>query len=430
MAVEGKSADWFERACQCIPGGVNSPVRAFGAVGGTPRFMARGEGPYIYDVDGNRYVDMVLSWGPLIAGHAHPLVLEAVNRAAASGLTYGAPCPAEVELAETICQAFPAMEKIRMVNSGTEATMSAVRLARGFTGRSKIVKMAGCYHGHADQFLIAAGSGLLTAGVPNSPGVTSAVGSDTLIAQFNDLESIVRLFKEYGNDIAAVILEPLPANMGVVLPLPGYLDEIRDLTSSFGSLLIFDEVISGFRVGYGGMQTVLNIEPDLTCLGKIIGGGMPVGAYGGRQAIMSMVAPEGPVYQAGTLSGNPVAMAAGLATLKIMQDTDWYEGMEVLTYLLAKRLEAAADRAGIEVAVNHFGPLLTMFFGPDEVTNYQEAMSSNTDMYARFFHAMLKRGVYLPCSQYEAWFLSIMHTVDDIEMIGNAAEEALKEIAE
>jgi len=429
MASEDKSSAWFERACQCIPGGVNSPVRAFGAVGGTPRFMARGEGPYLYDIDGNRYVDMVLSWGPLIAGHAHPQVLAAVNKAAAEGLTFGAPCPAEVEMAETICRAFPAIEKVRMVNSGTEATMSAVRLARAFTGRSKIIKMAGCYHGHADQFLIQAGSGLLTAGVPSSPGVTSTIGNDTLIAQYNDIDSLVRLFKENPRDIAAVIMEPLPANMGVVLPLPGYLEEVRDLTKSFGSLLIFDEVISGFRVDYGGMQTVFKIKPDLTCLGKIIGGGMPVGAYGGREEIMNMVAPLGPVYQAGTLSGNPVAMAAGLATLQIMQDTDWYEGMEVLNYLLCKRLETAADRADIEVAVNHFGPLLTLFFGRDEVASYQEALTADTEMYARFFHAMLKRGVYLPCSQYEAWFLSITHTMDDIEMVAAAAEEALAEIA-
>lgn len=426
--AEEQSAVWYQRACQSIPGGVNSPVRAFGAVGGTPRFMSRGEGPYIFDVDGNRYVDLVLSWGPLIAGHAHPEVVEAVAQAAAQGLTYGAPTPAEVEMAETICQAFPSIEKVRMVNSGTEATMSAVRLARAFTGRSKIIKMAGCYHGHADQFLIKAGSGLLTAGVPSSPGVTENISSDTLIAQYNDLNSLAALFKENPRDIAAVIMEPLPANMGVVRPLPGYLEEVRDLTRSFGSLLIFDEVISGFRVDYGGMQTIFKVKPDLTCLGKIIGGGMPVGAYGGREEIMNMIAPLGPVYQAGTLSGNPVAMAAGLATLKIMQDTDWYEGMEVLIYLLAKRLETAADRAGIEVAINHFGPLLTMFMGVDEVTCYDEALQADTELYARFFHAMLKRGVYLPCSQFEAWFLSITHSIEDIEMIAAAAEEAMLEI--
>lgn len=411
-----------------MPGGVNSPVRAFTAVGGRPLFMASGDGAYITDVDGNRYIDMVLSWGPLIAGHAHPEVLKAVKEAVDNGLTFGAPCPAEVELAELICDAFPSIEKVRMVNSGTEATMSAVRLARAYTGRDKIVKMIGCYHGHADAFLLQAGSGLLTAGVPSSPGVPEMSAADTLLCPFNNIEALNGILKERAAEIAAVIMEPLPANMGVVRPLPGYLEAVRELTQRFGVLLIFDEVITGFRICYGGMQTLFKIKPDLTCLGKIIGGGMPVGAYGGRAEIMDMVAPQGPVYQAGTLSGNPVAMAAGLATLRIMQETDWYEGMEVLAYVLAKRLEAAAEAAGIEMVVNHFGPLMTPFFGVDEVYDYETAKAADTDMYARFFNGMLAKGVYLPCSQFEAWFLSIAHTLDEIEKVAKAAEETMQQI--
>jgi len=424
-----RSREIFDRSRQYLPGGVDSPVRAFQAVGGEPVVIARGEGPHVYDVDGNRYVDYVCSWGPLILGHAYPAVVEAVQRAAAGGTSFGAPTEAEAELAQMVVEAVPSIEMVRFVNSGTEATMSALRLARAFTRRDKIVKFEGCYHGHADGLLVKAGSGVATLGLPDSPGVPASYAQETLVARYNDVSSVERLFDEYAGRIAAVIIEPVAGNMGVVAPQPGFLESLREITARAGSLLVFDEVITGFRLAYGGAQSLFGVTPDLTCLGKIIGGGLPVGAYGGRREIMAMVAPLGPVYQAGTLSGNPLAMAAGLATLRALQQPGFYERLESLSSRLAEGVARAAASAGVSVRLNRVGSMRTAFFADAPVTDYASARRCDTVRYARFFQAMLERGVYLPPSQFEAAFVSAAHGESEIAYTIAAAEAAFAEIA-
>jgi glutamate-1-semialdehyde 2,1-aminomutase len=419
------SEELFARAQRVIPGGVNSPVRAFKAVGGTPRFIRRSEGSRVWDVDGKAYVDYVGSWGPMILGHAYPLVIEAVKAAAGQGTSYGAPCAAEVELAERVVRCVPSIQKVRFVSSGTEATMSALRLARGVTGRRKILKFEGCYHGHADALLVAAGSGVATLGIPGSPGVPEGTVADSLVARYNDNAAVEAVFAAHGRDIAAVIVEPVAGNMGVVEPHKGYLPFLRQITRDHGALLVFDEVITGFRMGLGGAQQVYGITPDLTCLGKIIGGGLPVGAYGGAGAIMDHVAPLGPVYQAGTLSGNPLAMAAGCATLDALSRPGTYEQLEALTTRLHVGLSRAADAAGVMVAVNRVGSLLTPFFCRGPVTDYASAKVADTAQYARFFHGMLERGVFLPPAQFEALFVSLAHSESDVDETVSAAGEAL-----
>jgi glutamate-1-semialdehyde 2,1-aminomutase len=414
------------QAEQRMPGGVNSPVRAFRSVGGEPRFIARGEGARLWDVDGREYLDFLGSWGPLILGHAPPAVVEAVAAAAARGTSYGAPTPQEVELATRITAAYPSMEMLRLVSSGTEATMSAIRVARGATGRDLLVKFDGCYHGHADSLLVKAGSGGATFGIPDSRGVPLAVAGLTLTLPFNDLAAVRELFRARGPDIAAVIVEPVAGNMGVVPPAPGFLEGLRQITSAHGSLLIFDEVITGFRVAYGGAQQLYRVSPDLTCLGKIIGGGLPVGAYGGRRALMEQVAPLGAVYQAGTLSGNPLAVAAGLATLRALDDGKAYERLDVLGERLERGLREAAEKAGVPLAVNRVGSMLTAFFCAGPVRDYATARVSDTARYARFFHAMLDRGVALAPSQFEAAFVSLAHTERDIDEAARAAAEAMR----
>jgi glutamate-1-semialdehyde 2,1-aminomutase len=417
------SADLFERARRCIPGGVNSPVRAFGAVGGTPRFFVRGEGPHLFDVDGNRYVDLVLSWGPLIAGHAHPKVVEAVQAAAARGLSFGAPTAAEIELAEEVTSRVPAVEKLRMVNSGTEATMSALRLARAATGRPKIVKFAGCYHGHADGLLAAAGSGVATFGLPDAPGVTGTQTADTIVLRYNDADGLARTFAEVGRQIAAVIVEPIAANMGVVPPTPEFCTGLREQTRRAGALLILDEVLSGFRVARGGATQLYGLEPDLIAFGKVLGGGMPAAAYGGPDELLRLIAPEGPVYQAGTLSGNPLATAAGLATLALLDDGA-YARLDAVAARLRVGVQAALDVAGVASTVQHGGNLFSVFMTAGEVRDYDTAKTQNRTAYARFFHAMLQRGVYLPPSPFEAWFVSTTHGATEVEYVIAAAHEA------
>ncbi len=415
----------FNQASLIIPGGVNSPVRAFGAVGGTPIFFDHASGPYLWDVDGNQYIDYVGSWGPAILGHTHPDVIIAVKKAAAQGLSFGAPTALEVALAEKICSLMPNIEKIRMVNSGTEATMSAIRLARGFTQKNKIIKFIGCYHGHSDALLVKAGSGALTFGHPSSAGVTPGAASDTLLAEFNDLESVKQLFHANPNEIAAIIIEPVAGNMNCIPPLPGFLEGLRSLCDEHKALFIFDEVMTGFRVAKGGAQALYDIKPDLTTLGKIIGGGMPVGAFGGREDIMDCIAPLGPVYQAGTLSGNPIAMAAGLKTLNLIeQDLDFYNKLEKKTIQLTQGLENAASEAGIPFLTQHVGSMFGLFFTDKKrITSYQDATSCDTKMFNQFFHAMLKAGVYLAPSAYEAGFISIAHEHDDIEKTIEAAKQ-------
>ena len=423
-----RSAALFAEAQRYIPGGVNSPVRAFRAVGGQPRFIRRGFGCRVEDVDGNVYIDYVCSWGPLILGHASPAVVVAVKAAAEGGTSFGAPTEAEVELARLVCQLVPSVELVRFVNSGTEATMSAIRLARAYTGRPKIVKFDGCYHGHADGLLVKAGSGVLTFSVPDSAGVTPAAAQDTLSAPFNDLKTVADLFNRYGREVAAVIVEPVAGNMGVVPPKPGFLEGLRRLTAEAGALLIFDEVITGFRLAPGGAQERYGVTPDLTCLGKILGGGLPVGAYGGRREIMGLVAPLGPVYQAGTLSGNPLAMAAGLATLRALLEPGVYDRLESLAGRLAAGLEAACRDAGVPARVNRVGSMLTVFFTADEVTDYESARRADTGRYSRFFHGMLEQGVFLPPSQFEAMFVSLAHTEADIDLTVEAARQVLKDL--
>jgi glutamate-1-semialdehyde 2,1-aminomutase len=419
------SLSLFEAAQRVIPGGVNSPVRAFRAVGGAPFFVKRAQGSRIWDVDGRSYIDLLGSWGPLILGHAPTEVVEAVIEAVREGTSYGAPTPREVEMAELLTRAVPSMEMVRLVSSGTEAAMSAIRLVRGFTGREAIVKFDGCYHGHADSLLVKAGSGGATFSLPDSQGVPAALASLTITLPFNDLQAVSAAFEARGREIAAVVVEPVAGNMGVVPPAPGFLEGLRRLTAEHGALLIFDEVITGFRVAYGGAQALYGVTPDLTCLGKIIGGGLPVGAYGGRRELMERVAPLGGVYQAGTLSGNPLAVAAGLATLKRLFDPSAYARLEALGRRLQEGIEEAARAAGVPVTVNRVGSMLTAFFTEGPVTDYASAKRSDTARYGRFFHAMLERGVFLAPSQFEAAFISLAHSDADLNASASAALESL-----
>ena len=414
----------FEEAQHYLPGGVDSPVRAFKAVGGTPLFIKRGRGSRLYDEDGNEFIDYVGSWGPLILGHAHPRVVKAVKKAVEHGSSFGAPTELETTLAKLINEAMPSIEMLRFVNSGTEATMSAIRLARAFTGRNKVLKFAGCYHGHSDGLLAKAGSGMATLGIPSSPGVPATVTADTLVAPYNNVEAVEQLFKDFASDIAAVIVEPIAGNMGVVLPQPGFLEGLRKLTRQHGALLIFDEVITGFRVAYGGAQQLYKITPDLTCLGKIIGGGLPVGAYGGRRDIMQMVAPSGPVYQAGTLAGNPLAMTAGIETISILRESSAYQELERKASLLEKGIIEAARKAGVDIQLPRIGSMFTIFFTKDPITDYEAAARADTARYAKFFHQMLSQGVYFPPSQFEAAFVSVAHTHKDIQSTISAAAKA------
>ncbi len=423
-----RSEEAFRRACELIPGGVNSPARAFGAVGGHPIFIARGEGPYLFDLDGNRYLDYVGSWGPLVLGHAHPRVVKAVEEALHKGASFGAPTELETQLAELIVAVVPSIEMVRMVSSGTEASMSAIRLARGFTGRDVIVKFAGCYHGHVDSLLVAAGSSATTLGVPNSPGVPAGCTADTLLLRYNDTAALAEAFEVHGHRIAGVILEPVVGNMGLVVPGAEFLAELRRLTLHYGVLLIYDEVMTGFRLALGGAQELLKQQPDLTVLGKIVGGGLPVGAYGGRADIMSKVMPAGPVFQAGTLSGNPLAMAAGLATIQELRDHPPYEKLERLGQALTEGLDQAATAAGVPHQVQRVGSMWTLFFAAAAVTDYDTARKSDTARFGRFFWAMMDRGVYLPCSQFEAAFLSAAHTEEHVGQTLAAAREALGEL--
>jgi len=422
-----RSQKLFARASQILPGGVDSPVRAFQAVGGAPLFIRRASGAVIEDVDGNRFIDYVMSWGPLIHGHAPKSLIKAITAAARRGTSFGAPSALEHELGEAVRTLMPSIERVRFVSSGTEAAMSAIRLARAFTGRDRIIKFEGCYHGHADAFLVKAGSGAMTLGIPTSPGVPAPVASDTLLARYNDLASVDSLLASQAASIAAIIVEPIAGNIGVVPPNEGFLTGLRDRCREHGILLVFDEVISGFRASAGGAQAVFDIQPDLTCLGKIIGGGLPVGAYGGRADIMSRVAPSGPMYQAGTLSGNPVAMTAGLWALKNLQPT-LYRSLARRGAALAAGLADAARTAGVPLQANAFGSLLTPFFTSTPVRDYQSALAANTTAYATFFRGMLKRGVYPPPSQFEAWFLSAAHTDTHIKKTIAAAREAMKEV--
>ncbi len=421
-----RSHDLFAQAQTLIPGGVNSPVRAFKSVGGEPFFVQRADGAYLYDVDGNRYIDYVGSWGPMIAGHNHPAVREAVAKAIGDGLSFGAPCPAEVTMADTITRLVPSCEMVRMVNSGTEATLSAIRLARGATGRQRIVKFEGCYHGHGDSFLVKAGSGMLTLGVPTSPGVPAGLSELTATLSYNDFDGATALFEQIGGEIAAVIIEPVVGNANCIPPLPGYLQHLRELCTRHGALLIFDEVMTGFRVALGGAQAHYGITPDLTTFGKILGGGMPVGAYGGRRDLMQQIAPAGPIYQAGTLSGNPVAMAAGLAMLELIQAPGFHDALTATTAALCDGLEAAAREAGVAVTTNRVGAMFGLFFTDQTVTSYAQATACDTAAFNRFFHAMLERGVFLAPSAYEAGFLSSAHDAAVVEATVAAARQAFK----
>jgi glutamate-1-semialdehyde 2,1-aminomutase len=423
-AKRPRSSTLFERAQSLFPGGVNSPVRAFKAVGGTPVFIERGVGPYVFDVDGNRYIDFVGSWGPLILGHADPDVVAAIVHVAASGTSFGAPTPREVEFGELVRFMVPSIEKLRLVSSGTEATMSALRVARGFTGRRRIIKVDGGYHGHADALLAKAGSGVVTLGLPGSGGVPPAAVADTIVVPFNDLDAMRAAFEENRDDIAALIVEPIPANMGVVLPRPAYLPLLRSLCDEYGALLIFDEVITGFRVSRGGAQQLYGVKPDLTCLGKIAGGGLPLGIYGGRADIMDVVAPVGPVYQAGTLSGNPLAVAAGLATLKRLEEHA-YVTLEGLGRVLEDDLGRAIRRTGVKARIQRVGSAFTLFFSPEEVVDLTTAKQASTELYARFFHGMLERGFMLPPAQFEAGFISLAHTMEEINAFTTTAREVL-----
>ncbi|HEY8347461.1 MAG TPA: glutamate-1-semialdehyde 2,1-aminomutase [Symbiobacteriaceae bacterium] len=425
-----KSSQLFAASREVIPGGVNSPVRAFRAVGGTPPFIERGQGAYLYDVDGHRYVDYMLSWGPLILGHAHPEVVEALVEATRRGTSFGAPTELELEMARAVIRCIPSLEMVRMVNSGTEATMSAIRLARAYTKRDRIIKFIGCYHGHHDSLLVKAGSGAHDLGVPDSPGVPAGSTSTTISLPYNNLEMVEEVFRRRGEEIAAVIVEPVAGNMGMVPPKPGFLEGLRRITREYGALLIFDEVLTGWRVAIGGAQSYYGIDPDLTTLGKVIGGGLPVGAYGGKRAIMEMVAPAGPVYQAGTLSGNPLAMTAGLKTLEVLCRPGNWERLERLTKRLVDGLNQVAAEVGVPYRARCIGSLFGFFFTEVEVVDYETACTADTKRYARFFHGMLRRGHYLAPSQFESGFMSLAHTEADIDATVEAAREALKEALE
>ena len=421
-----RNHDLFQRALNVLPGGVNSPVRAFKSVGGEPFFTDHADGAYLWDVEGKRYIDYVGSWGPMIAGHNHPKVRTAVEQAARAGLSFGTPCPAEVTMAETITRLVPSMQMLRMVNSGTEATMSAIRVARGYTGRDTIVKFEGCYHGHGDTFLVKAGSGALTLGVPTSPGVPKGLADLTLTLPYNDLDAARALFAQVGDRVAGLIIEPVAGNMNCILPRDGYLQGLRELCTHHGALLIFDEVMTGFRVALGGAQQLYGITPDLSTFGKVIGGGMPVGAYGGRREIMERVAPSGPIYQAGTLSGNPVAMAAGLAMLEVIQTPGFYEELERKTRLLTDGLLAVAIDAGVPFSVNRVCGMFGLFFTAQKVETFAQATTCDVPVFNRFFHALLERGVYLAPSAFEAGFMSSAHSEQDIADTLQAAREAFR----
>ncbi|HBQ42421.1 MAG TPA: glutamate-1-semialdehyde-2,1-aminomutase [Halieaceae bacterium] len=419
------SQQLFERALQHIPGGVNSPVRAFKAVGGTPVFVDSADGAYLYDCEGKRYIDYVLSWGPMLMGHNHPHVREAVIRQAAKGLSFGTPTELEIQLADRICDIMPGMDLVRMVNSGTEATMSAIRLARGFTGRDTIVKFEGCYHGHSDSLLVKAGSGALTLGVPSSPGVPAALADHTMTLTYNDIDGLRRAFAAHGDRVACIIVEPVAGNMNCIPPQPGFLEALREVCDAHGSVLILDEVMTGFRFGLQGAQGFYGIDADLTCLGKVIGGGMPVGAFGGKRHIMEQIAPLGPVYQAGTLSGNPIAMAAGLATMEVISAPGFYEPIFARTTQLCRGMEQAAAEAGVPFTTNHAGTMFGGFFtDASSVSNYQQVMACDGAAFNRFFHLMLEAGVYLAPASYEAGFTSAAHSDDDIEQTLAAARSA------
>jgi glutamate-1-semialdehyde 2,1-aminomutase len=424
-----RSEDLFARARRVIPGGVSSPVRAFGAVGGIPAFAERGEGAYLHDADGRTFIDYVQSWGALLFGHARPEIVEAAIEAARRGTSFGTPTEGEVLLAERLATMVPSIEKVRLVSSGTEAAMSAIRLARGFAGRDLVVKFEGCYHGHADLLLAGAGSGAATFGIPGTPGVTSGSASDTMVLPYNDPEEVARAFQRAGDQIACVIVEPVAANMGVIPPAPGFLEALRDITARHGTLLVFDEVITGFRLGRGGAQTHFGVSPDLTVLGKVMGGGFPCAAFGGRAEVMDHLAPEGPVYQAGTLSGNPVAVAAGLAALDLVQRLDPYRDLSATASALDQGLSEGLAAAGVTHAINRVGSLFSVFFAKAPVTDYAGARAADHQAYARFFQAMLERGVYLPPSGYEGWFLSTAHGEAEVERTVSAAREASKEVA-
>ena len=427
--MNDRSKELFARAQKRIPGGVNSPVRAFRSVGGVPRFIRSGKGSRVTDADGNTYIDYLGSWGPLILGHAPAPVVGALRRQIGLGTSYGAPTENEVVLAEMIAAAVPSIEMVRLVNSGTEATMSAIRLARAFTGRNKIIKFDGCYHGHVDSLLVKAGSGVATLGLPDSLGVQPQDCSSTISIPYNDIDTLHNVLDLNRSEVAAVIIEPVAGNMGTVLPARGFLQRLRKLTREHGALLIFDEVITGFRLLYGGAQALLKVKPDLTCLGKVIGGGLPVGAYGGHRSIMKWVAPEGPVYQAGTLSGNPLAVSAGIAALETLKAEGAYSKLAALTASLVVGLKQAAVEAGVPVRINSIGSMFTVFFTETEVGDFQTAKTSDTERYARFFHALLKRGVYFPPSQFETCFLSLAHTKSDIKATIELAREAFREVA-
>ncbi len=418
----------FEEAKRYLPGGVNSPVRAFKAVGGNPIVVIKGEGAHIYDVEGNKYIDFLMSWGPLILGHSYPSVVEKVSEAVKNGLSFGITNPYEVELAKEVVGAVPSVEKVRFVNSGTEAVMSAIRLARGYTGRKYIVKFDGCYHGHYDSVLVNAGSGVATLGIPGTPGIPEEIAKLTFVLPYNDSEAVRKLFSEKGEDIACVIVEPVAGNMGVVPPEREFLKTLREETEKYGALLIFDEVITGFRLSLGGAQEYFDIEPDLTTLGKVIGGGMPVGAYGGRKEIMDRIAPEGDVYQAGTLSGNPIAMVSGLATVRTLKELKPYAVLEEKTKRFAENVSKILTEKGIEHTYNQIGSMLTIFFTDRKVQNYEDAKTSDLKMFAKFFKALLKNGILIPPSQFEAWFLSVAHTDDVLNEALERIEKAVKEI--
>ena len=423
-----KSRKLFKRASALIPGGVNSPVRAFKAVGGNPIFIQKAKGPRIFDVDGNSYIDYVLSWGPMILGHAHPGVTKALKSAVGRGTSFGAPTALEVELAELVLKVYPSMDKVRMVNSGTEATMSAIRVARGFTGRDKIIKFEGCYHGHADGLLVKAGSGAMTFGVPDSPGVPKSYAKNTITLPYNDVKALKEIIRKEGRSIACIIVEPVVGNIGCVLPRPGFLEALRDQSRKNGIVLIFDEVMTGFRVSYGGAQAHYGIKPDMTCLGKVIGGGLPVGAYGGKKEIMGMVSPEGPVYQAGTLSGNPLAMTAGIETIRELSKPGVYKKMEKSCRMLEEGLADAAKRAGVKTRFYRAGSMFCTYFTDKEVYDYTTAKTADTRKFGKFFSEMLQLGINLAPSQFEAGFMSLAHTGKDIESTIQAAYKALKKI--